>query len=56
MPGDEEVTLEAVYAEVDKRIKAAIDALKAELIAELDKRVPTKKPFKIVNRPAPTGS
>lgn len=52
MPGEDEVTLETVYAEVDKRIKAAVDAAKAELIAELDKRIPPKKKFSIVNRPA----
>lgn len=50
MPDGEEVTLETVYAEVDKRIKTAVDAAKAELIAELDKRAPTKKPFKILDR------
>lgn len=53
---DDEVTLETVYAEVDKRVKAAIDALRAELIAELDKRIPPKKKFSIVNRPPATGS
>lgn len=31
MPGDEEITLEEIYAEVDKRIAAAIEALKKEL-------------------------
>jgi hypothetical protein len=56
MPGEEEVTLETVYAEVDKRLKTAIDALKAELLAELDKRFPPKKKFAIVNRPPATGS
>lgn len=53
---DEEVTLEQVYAEVDKRVKAAIDALEAKIMAELDKRVPGKKPFKIINRGAAAGS
>jgi hypothetical protein len=56
MPGDEEVELATVYAEVDKRIKAACDALKAEFMAELDKRFPPKKKFSIVNRPPATGS
>ena len=56
MPGDEEVTLEDVYAEVDKRIKAAIDALEAKIIAHLEKcGIKEKGKFKIVNRPA-TGS
>lgn len=52
MPDPEEVSLETVYAEADKRIKAACDALKTELLAELNKRVPEKKPFKITNRTA----
>ncbi len=47
MPGDE-VGLEEVYAEVDKRIKAAVDALEAKLMAELAKKVNTKEPFKLV--------
>jgi len=46
MPGDE-VTLEEVYAECDKRIKAAIDALKTELLAEIAKKQDGKKPFSI---------
>ena len=53
MPADEEVTLEVVYAEVDKRIKAAADALKAEIIAHLEKcGIKEKGKFRIVNRPA----
>jgi hypothetical protein len=49
----DEVGLEEVYAEVDKRIKAAIDALKAELLAEIAKKQNAKEPFKLVrNRPA----
>lgn len=51
MPGDEEVTLAEIYAEVDKRIKAAIDALEAKLetrLAAIEKRLPAeKKPFSI---------
>lgn len=46
MPGDE-VTLEEIYAEVDKRIKAAVDALKTELVAEIAKKQDGKKPFSI---------
>lgn len=53
---DEEVTLETVYAEVDKRVKAAIDALEAKLIKELDARVPAKKKFRLVNRAAGSAS
>lgn len=53
MPGDEEVSLETVYAEVDKRIKAANDALKTELMAYLEScGIRPKKAFKIINRPA----
>jgi hypothetical protein len=56
MPGEnEEVQLEEIYAEVDKRIKAAIDALRTEILAELDKRAPAKKGFKVL-RGAATGS
>jgi hypothetical protein len=54
MPGDD-LTIDEVYAEIEKRTKAALDAaiaaLKAELMAELDRRVPQKKPFSI-KRPA----
>ena len=57
MPGDpEEVTLDTVYAEMDKRIKAAVDALDAKWAAEMTKRFPEKKPFRIINRPAPAAS
>jgi hypothetical protein len=44
---DDEITLVEIYAEVDKRVKAAVDAAVAELKAELDKRAPVKKPFSI---------
>jgi hypothetical protein len=47
MPGDE-VGLEEVYAEVEKRMKAAIDALKIELLAEIAKKQNAKEPFKIM--------
>lgn len=53
---DEEVSLETVYAEVDKRIKAAVDAAEARMMAELNKRSPEKKPFKIINREKPAAS
>lgn len=49
---DDEVSIADVYAEVDKRIKAAVDAAKTELLAEIAKKADGKKPFKIVNRPA----
>lgn len=39
----EDVTLEEIYAEVDKRIAAAIDALKTELLAEIKKAIPPAK-------------
>lgn len=49
MPTDpNEVGLDEIYAEVDKRIKTAIDALKAEILAELEKRFPEKKGFKVL--------
>ena len=44
---DDEVTLTEIYAEVDKRIKTALDALKAELLAEIAKKENAKKPFSI---------
>jgi hypothetical protein len=46
MPGDE-VTLDEIYAEVDKRIKTALDAAKVEWAAELAKKQDAKKPFSI---------
>lgn len=46
MPGDE-VTLDEIYAEVDKRIKAALDALEVKLMAEIAKKADPKKPFSI---------
>jgi len=46
MPGDE-VTLDEIYLEVDKRIKTAVDALKTELLAEIAKKETAKKPFSI---------
>jgi hypothetical protein len=46
MPGDE-VTLDEIYAEVDKRIKAAVDAALATMTAELAKKENAKKPFSI---------
>jgi hypothetical protein len=49
MPGDE-VGLEEIYAEVDKRIKTAIDALEAKLTAEIAKKQSAKEPFKIMRR------
>ncbi len=56
MPGEEEVTLDTVYAEMDKRIKAAVDALEAKILALLNERFPEKKKFKIINRAAPAAS
>jgi hypothetical protein len=48
----EEVTLEEIYAEIDKRIAAAIEKLKADLeprLAAIEKRLPAeKKPFKVI--------
>lgn len=52
MPDPNEVTLEEIYAEIDKRIAAAMAALKTEILAELDKRVPAKKPFRILRETA----
>lgn len=49
MPGDE-VGLEEVYTEVEKRIKAAIDALETKLTAEIAKKQNAKEPFKIMRR------
>lgn len=50
---DEEVSLQTVYDEVDKRIKAAIDALRADLLKYLaDNGFKEKVKFKIFNRPA----
>jgi hypothetical protein len=47
LPGDE-VTLEEIYAEVDKRIAAAVAAIDAKL-AEMAKRLPPeKKPFRVL--------
>lgn len=54
MPGDE-VGLEEVYTEVDKRIKTAIDALRAELTALLARKVDVRNPPRIV-RNTGTGS
>lgn len=48
---DGDVTLEEIYAEVDKRIKTAIDGLRVELLAELEKRgVKEKKPFRVLRQ------
>jgi hypothetical protein len=47
MAGDEEMTAEELYAEVQKRIDAAVLALKTELlaaIAALEKKLPEEKP------------
>lgn len=44
---DENVTLDEIYAEVDKRLKAACEALKTELLAEIAKKQDQKKPFSI---------
>jgi hypothetical protein len=44
----EDVTLEEIYKEVDKRIEAAIAKLKTELLAEIAKKQNAKEPFKIV--------
>jgi len=46
MPGDD-VTLEEVYTEVEKRIKVATDALETKLMAEIAKKQDGKKPFSI---------
>lgn len=42
MPGDE-VTLDEIYAEVDKRIKAATDALETKLTAAIQAAIPPAK-------------
>ncbi len=53
MSGDE-VTLDEIYAEVDKRIAAAIAAIDAKL-AEFGKRLPPeKKPFRVLREKATT--
>jgi hypothetical protein len=48
----EEVTLEEIYTEIDKRIAAAIAALETKLetrLAAIEKRLPAeKKPFKVL--------
>jgi hypothetical protein len=49
MAGDE-VTLEEIYAEIDKRIKAALEVLKTELLAEIAKKQNAKEPFRIVRK------
>lgn len=43
----EDVTLDEIYAEVEKRIKVAIDALEVKLMAEIAKKQDGKKPFSI---------
>ena len=48
---DEEMTLKQVIAEVEKIMQPKLDALKTEILAEIDKRLASKK-FKIINRPA----
>jgi len=48
MAGEGEVTLEEIYAEVDKRIKTALDALETKLMAEIAKKQNAKEPFKLV--------
>jgi hypothetical protein len=50
MAGDEEITLEEIYAEVDKRIAAAIEKLKAELTKQEGK--PGFRVIKRVTTPA----
>lgn len=43
---DEDVSLDEIYAECDKRIKAATDALEVKLtalITALEKKIPTEK-------------
>lgn len=45
MPGDEEITLEEIYAEVDKRIAAAIEKLKTELTKKDE-----KSGFRVIKR------
>jgi hypothetical protein len=47
----DEVGLDEIYAEVDKRIKAAVEALKAELVAEIAKKQNLKEPFRITRKP-----
>lgn len=44
----DEVTLDEIYKEVDKRIEAANAKLKTELQAEIAKKQNAKEPFKIV--------
>lgn len=52
MPDPNEVTLDEIYAEVEKRIAKAIADLRTELLAELEKRAPAKKPFKVLREKA----
>ncbi len=51
---DDDVTLDEIYAEVDKRIKMACDALKAELqtqLTALEGKIPkAKEPARILRR------
>ena len=46
---DDEITLEEIYAEVDKRIAAAIEKLKKEVIEPLQAKLPKeKKSLKVI--------
>jgi hypothetical protein len=46
VPG-EEMTFEELMAKVNEAIKTAVDAAKAELMAEIAKKQDGKKPFSI---------
>lgn len=54
MPGDDEMTAAEIYAECDKRIKAAIDALEAKMQSAIDAvaaKIPEeKKPLRILRQ------
>lgn len=48
---DDEITLDEIYAEVDKRVAAAIEKLTKEKIEPIEKRLPAeKKPFRVIRK------
>ena len=48
---DDEITLDEIYAEVDKRIAAAIEKLAKDKIEPIEKRLPSeKKSFRVIRR------